>query len=93
MRHCETQVDAPTFSRPIFFILSDPPRHADEADPVLDDVEDFTLAEVLSVLLAQVGRGRVQTGIDLGLPTSVIGVTDRTMVGEVIPGLSDIERG
>jgi hypothetical protein len=81
------------FSFSFFFVLSPTPRHDGEADPVVDGVEDFTVAEVLSVLLAQLGRGRIETGIDLCLPSSVIGVTDRTMFGEVIPGSSDIERG
>src|SRR5262245_34714970 len=70
---------------PVLFIFTVPPRHAGKANTVFDDVEDLTVRQILSRPLAHVRGGRVETGIDLGVSAPVVGMANRTVIGEVIP--------
>ena len=75
---------------PILFVLATPAWHAGKANTVLDDVEDFSVRQILRPPLAHVGGRRVKTGINLGFPAPVVGVADGTVVGKVVPGFGNI---
>src|SRR5882762_9015080 len=77
---------------PVVLVFAAPAGHAGEADAVLDDGKELAIGELLRFSLSHVRGGRVHILTHLGFSAAVIGVTDRAMIGEVVPAFGDIER-
>ena len=75
---------------PIFLALSTPARHPGKTNAVLDDAQKLPVSKTLRVLLPHVGRRRVESGVDLGSSTPVVGVADGAMVRKMISSLREV---
>src|SRR5689334_3375905 len=58
-------------------------RHTRESNAVFNDVEDFTVGELLCFGLAQIRWFRIQTFAEQGIAASVVCMATGAMIGEV----------
>src|SRR5260370_1023308 len=67
------------------YLASAQRRHSGNTNTVVNGVVELPIGQILRRWQPHVGSFRIQVLSDFGVPTSVIGVANRTVIGEVSP--------